>query len=340
MKIGRRLAIKLLNAVEVRPRPRRRRPPTPPVTEPLDLADARRAGRPGRRRHPAPSTASTTPGPSSAPRTFFWRFCDDYLELVKGRAYGDGRRRRPPSARVALRIALSTLLRLFAPFLPFVTEEVWSWCAPTTAAPGFTPRSTGPVARRRELRALVRRRPGRRHPSSSPSPPTSSARIRKAKSDAKVSMRAEVDTVTVTDTPDRLAALGLAAGDVRDAGKVADLATQALADGARALGRRRPGAGRRRSPEPETRPPVKPGPSGPLRAGLARPPAPEPPRARPTRTGPRSSPATSGPCAAGLSHLPRPGHRLHRAHRRLPGRARLLLRPGCRHCPWEPASPT
>jgi valyl-tRNA synthetase len=59
--------------------------------------------------------------------TFFWRFCDDYLELVKGRRYGEQGAGGAGSANAALSTALSTMLRLFAPFLPFVTEEVWSW---------------------------------------------------------------------------------------------------------------------------------------------------------------------------------------------------------------------
>jgi valyl-tRNA synthetase len=59
--------------------------------------------------------------------TFFWRFCDDYLELVKGRRYGEQGSEGAASANAALTAALSVLLRLFAPFLPFVTEEVWSW---------------------------------------------------------------------------------------------------------------------------------------------------------------------------------------------------------------------
>src|SRR5687767_4625448 len=59
--------------------------------------------------------------------SFFWDFCDNYVEAAKSRKYGDFGADAAASASTAMRLALSVLLRLLAPYLSFACEEVWSW---------------------------------------------------------------------------------------------------------------------------------------------------------------------------------------------------------------------
>ena len=206
MKIGRRLAMKLLNASKFA-----LGLGTPPsgatVTEAIDVALLTRLS------DLVETVTADFDGYDYAralqqTEEFFWQFCDDYLELVKDRAYGTGS--ASSSAQLALRTAVSVLLRLFAPFLPYVTEEVWSW-----DQAGSVHRSAWPSSE--EIRSLT-------SASAEISVLVVAAdvlrQIRKAKSDAKKSVRAEVRTVTVSDTADRLSAVRSVLADLRSAGNV------------------------------------------------------------------------------------------------------------------------
>jgi valyl-tRNA synthetase len=141
---------------------------------------------------------------------FFWTFCDDYIELIKDRAYAEGP--GGDSARAALAAGLSVLLRLFAPFLPYVTEEVWSWWRY-----GSVHKSTWPT--RYELTRVA---------------PEGDAglldlagdalrQIRRAKSDRKLSMKAEVPLAEALGPAELLDRLSTIEPDLKAAGRIAKL---------------------------------------------------------------------------------------------------------------------
>jgi valyl-tRNA synthetase len=148
--------------------------------------------------------------------SFFWSFCDDYIELVKGRAYSSGP--AADSALRALRLALDTMLRLFAPVLPFATEEVWSWWRPGSVHRASWPTTDGlksggdPAVLDVAGEVL--------------------AHVRKAKSNAKTSMKTPVTSLVVTDSAERLALVALAQVDIVNAGVVESLQ---LVEGAPAI---------------------------------------------------------------------------------------------------------
>jgi len=220
MKVGRRLAIKLLNASKFVLSRLNLLPAGPDaeegdVTAPLDQAML--AGLAAL----VDEATTAFEGYDYAralerTESFFWGFCDDYLELVKSRAYGGQGEAAAASANRALTLALAAMLRLFAPFLPFVTEEVWSWWKD-----GSVHRAAWPQAE--ELRGPAGRTAD---PLVLEVAASVLGEVRKAKTVAQASMRAEVARVVVRDTPERLAALAGAADDVRDAGRIAELVSE------------------------------------------------------------------------------------------------------------------
>ncbi len=200
VKIGRRLAIKVLNAAKfVLSFPV---PEGAEVTHALDasmLATLDEVVRGATKAFDAFDHARAL----ELTEAFFWTFCDDYLELVKERAYNQGDTGQA-SAALALRLALSTLLRLLAPVLAFATEEAWSWFEEGSIHTAAWPEARGAEG---DAAVLVA---------------TSAALIgiRRAKTEAKASQKTAVETLTITAPEATLAALRQAEGDLRAVGRI------------------------------------------------------------------------------------------------------------------------
>ncbi|MCW2749945.1 MAG: valS, partial [Aeromicrobium sp.] len=134
---------------------------------------------------------------------FFWTFCDDYLELVKERAYGAGSVDGQLSAVATLRETIDVLLRLFAPFLPYATEEVWSWTHDGSVHTAEWPSATGSGGSTGLLPLVSEALIG----------------IRRAKTDAKASQKTEMVSATLHGP----ALLQHALEDLKAVGRIADL---------------------------------------------------------------------------------------------------------------------
>ena len=215
LKIGRRLGIKILNASKfVLGRLEDEIPGPSQVTEPIDLDLLALLSK--------LITATTDDFENydyaralERTESFFWSFCDDYVELVKIRAYGDANDAATKSARASLAITLSVLQRLFAPIMPFVAEEVWSWWHDHSVHATQWPAL-------KELPTLEVSGAGATY---GPACEVLEA-IRRAKSSAKASQRADVASVTVRAPAAFLAAVARCEEDLKAAGGVTTLMTR------------------------------------------------------------------------------------------------------------------
>ncbi|GLZ45943.1 valine--tRNA ligase [Actinomycetospora sp. NBRC 106375] len=220
MKVGRRLAMKLLNASKfiLGVGVPAGEPDVSAVSTPLDRALLARLT------EVVQKATAALEGYDYAvalelTEQFFWFFCDDYLELVKSRAYGEFDEAGRDSARATLAAALRVLQRLFAPVLPFVAEEVWSWWQE-----GSVHRAAWPDIHELATSAEV-------DPQVLVVASDVIGGIRRAKSEQKLSIRTEVESLSVQASSSALEALREALGDVRAAGRVRDVELVVSADG-------------------------------------------------------------------------------------------------------------
>jgi valyl-tRNA synthetase len=208
MKVGRRLAIKVLNAAKF-VLSFEASQDAKEVTEPIDRAMLSALSEVVAQAGKAFESYDHTKA-LELTETFFWNFTDDYLELVKERAYGqDTSPGAQASAVLALRIALHTQLRLLAPFIPFATEEAWSWWQD-----GSIHRSTWPQSA--ELDNFTQGQ------SASMLNTASEALmgVRKAKSDQQLSMKAEITSLTINAPEEKLKELKQIEADLSSVGKI------------------------------------------------------------------------------------------------------------------------